>query len=467
MALFMLTTTSGQNRTERTGYEGDYFSLEGAVELFKQSRSIRDFERKINSRKTYVNNLDLNYDGRTDYIRVEHRRQGDFHAIILQVPIDRYELQDVAVIEIEIVSRRDAVLQIIGDADLYGESVIVEPIASTGYSSNRRSSNADFVSHQYVNVYYWPVVQHILGHRYRPYVSPYRWSYYPTWWNAWRPYSWRAYHPRIRIYYRHCHVVHIHRSPRVHRFYLPYRSHSRHVSHRTAKVRAKHANTRVHRPAGHRNGVGETYGGGQRKVKPRGQGSRSRTDGINPRINRPTKSPGTKNQHVSESKSKRRVPAQVQRPSRDRQVSRQKAGVRTQATSPRVRRSTASPHRGERASVNQQRTPGSTKSKRQITSRRPSSNQRVSRAPQTSRSNDRKAQYRSPSHRQKPTVRTPRSNSRSSPQPRINRTEVQKKSSPRARASSSSVHKSTRGSSTVKQRSTTRERKSTTGPRRR
>jgi hypothetical protein len=62
----------------------------------------------------------LNYDGRIDYIRVEHRRQGNYHAIILQALVDRYEVQDVAVIEIEIIGRREAILQIVGDEDLYG-----------------------------------------------------------------------------------------------------------------------------------------------------------------------------------------------------------------------------------------------------------------------------------------------------------------------------------------------------------
>ncbi len=53
--------TNAQYGSERTGYEGDYFSLEGAVELFKESRSINDFERKINSKENWVNNLDLRY----------------------------------------------------------------------------------------------------------------------------------------------------------------------------------------------------------------------------------------------------------------------------------------------------------------------------------------------------------------------------------------------------------------------
>ena len=47
LSLIIMSVANAQYRTERTGYDGDYFSLEGAIELFKQSHSLRDFERKI------------------------------------------------------------------------------------------------------------------------------------------------------------------------------------------------------------------------------------------------------------------------------------------------------------------------------------------------------------------------------------------------------------------------------------
>lgn len=243
-SIFFITATNAQYRTERTGYEGDYFSLEGAIELFKNSRSLSQFERKINSKNSYINNLDLDYDGKIDYIRVEHRRQGDFHAIILQVPIDRRDVQDVAVIEIEKTGPREALLQIIGDPDLYGEEVVVEPFEGTRYSTGNQ-----YVSDNYVNVYYWPIVQHIYGKDYVVYASPYRWNYYPAWWVTWHPYSWNVYYTRVRPYYRHCRVVTIYRTPGVHRFYRPHRRYSTHVAHRTERIRVErgHANRTYNR----------------------------------------------------------------------------------------------------------------------------------------------------------------------------------------------------------------------------
>ncbi len=237
LCICMVTSLQAQYLPERSGFEGDFFSLQGAIELFRESNSLKAFERKINSKKYYVNNLDLDYDGRIDYVRVEHQCQGDFHVIILQVALDKYERQDIAVIEIEKIGRRNAVLQIIGDPDLYGQSVVAEPIGPTTYAETAGYSRTRYANDHYVNVYYWPVVQHMLAPRYRCYVSPYRWSYYPAWWVSWRPISWRIYYPRVRPYIQTCRVVNVYRSPRAHRFYQGRRTYSRRIAERSTKLR--------------------------------------------------------------------------------------------------------------------------------------------------------------------------------------------------------------------------------------
>lgn len=243
--LLVLQVASAQYRTDRSGYEGDFFSLEGALELFEESRTLRDFERKLNSQDRWVNNLDLDYDGQTDYIRVEHRRQREFHVIVLQAIVGRYDVQDVAVIEIEQIGRRDAVLQIVGDEDLYGQEVFVEPVM--GYSDSRRGYNSEYG--EYVNVYYWPVVQYLLGPQYTAvYVSPYRYQYYPTWWTAWRPVTWNIYRPRIVVYSRRFRVVSRHRVIRAHRFYRPSRAYCYDVVVRSNRVRVRYGRAPINRP---------------------------------------------------------------------------------------------------------------------------------------------------------------------------------------------------------------------------
>ena len=80
---------------------GDNFSLQGALEMFKQSKTPEDFEKKLNTKDNYVNNLDLNQDGKIDYIRVIDKTKGDAHALVLRVAVNKSESQDVAVIGIE------------------------------------------------------------------------------------------------------------------------------------------------------------------------------------------------------------------------------------------------------------------------------------------------------------------------------------------------------------------------------
>lgn len=248
LSIIFLSATTAQRGEDRTGYDGDFFSLEGAIELFKNSNTIADFERRLNEEDSYVNNLDLDRDGQIDYIRVEHIRQENFHAIVLQIPLNRYDVQDIAVIEIEKTGRRRAMLQIIGDEDMYGEEVIVEPYSEYGYSRGRGgpSANYDF-KRGYVNVYWWSPVQHIFARHYQIYRSPYYYSYYPNYWRPWRPCGWNVFRPRIVIFHRHYHHVHFHRLRHVHNFYRPYRHYSHHVHHRSNQLRVKHGRPAIQR----------------------------------------------------------------------------------------------------------------------------------------------------------------------------------------------------------------------------
>ena len=128
-AVLLAFSLNAQNNvtTDSTGFPGDGFSLEGALELLKESKSLEDFEKKLNAEDNYVNNLDLNEDGEVDYVRVIDNMDGKVHAITLQVPLNEKESQDVAVIGVQEEGKETTVLQIIGDADVYGEETLVEP----------------------------------------------------------------------------------------------------------------------------------------------------------------------------------------------------------------------------------------------------------------------------------------------------------------------------------------------------
>lgn len=259
--MFISAATSQYDDAFPSGYEGDNFSLEGALDLFKNSHSLDQFERKLNTESNWVNNLDLNYDGRADYIRVEHRSQGDFHAVVLQALVGSRDIQDVAVIEIEKVSRRDAVLQIIGDEDLFGEEVIVEAFdrntlvnGNGNYNSNSRYGG------NYVNVYNWAPVQFIFSRRYVRYVSPYNYNYYPNWWSPWNRCGYDIFRPRVRQYSSFYRPVRIHRVRNVHQFYKPHRAYSNRVLSHTNNVRVKNGRKAVSRSRVQNSNVGTNRG---------------------------------------------------------------------------------------------------------------------------------------------------------------------------------------------------------------
>lgn len=228
--------------SDSTGLPGDHFSMEGALELFKKAESIEDFEKLLNTEDNDVNNLDLNEDGQIDYIRVVDRMDGDVHAFVLQVPVSEKESQDVAVIELEKTGKESAVLQIIGDEDLYGEQKIAEPFEEEeaeqgGKNGPAASSPAVAIV---VNVWGWPSVRFVYRPAYVAYVSPWRWGLYPAWWRPWRPRPWGVFHVRVAPYRVHYHVVTTHRVVRAHRVYTPHRSHSTVVHTRTVtKVNAR------------------------------------------------------------------------------------------------------------------------------------------------------------------------------------------------------------------------------------
>jgi hypothetical protein len=290
-AVLTIGALQAQNQSgqDSTGLPGDNFSLQGALHLFQKSASPEDFEKQLNTESNHVNNLDLNEDGDIDYIRVIDKTGKDVHALILQVPVSESENQDIAVIEIEKTGDATAILQIIGDEDIYGEEVIVEPLDETSSTTgNKGGSFGDLLPPDWwgsksgdplppdwwsslnnhyglavvVNVWLWPSVQFVYAPVYRPWVSPWRWHYYPAWWRPWRPVTWHVWHP-FYSKYRHSYVITpTHRVVRAHRIYTPVRTTSVtvHTRHATA-IGHYHVNrtrTTVTGPRGHTTTVKKT-----------------------------------------------------------------------------------------------------------------------------------------------------------------------------------------------------------------
>jgi hypothetical protein len=223
---------------DSTGLPGDHFSLQGALEMFQKAGSPEEFEQLLNTQDNHVNNLDLNGDGEVDYIRVVSTMKDDAHTFVLQVPVSETESQDVAVIELEKNGADNAMVQIVGDADIYGEQTIVEPKGEGEDEDDGevegvepgKGPSASFAAatmlmpRVVVNVWTWPMVRSVYAPGYRVWVSPWRWRAYPAWWHPWRPLAWRVFHP-FR-YRRHVPFVAVrtHRVVRAHGLYAPHRT---------------------------------------------------------------------------------------------------------------------------------------------------------------------------------------------------------------------------------------------------
>ena len=250
---FATTTITAAAQHNSTGMPGDNFSLQGALEMFKQASSPEAFEKLINSADKNVNNLDLNGDGDVDYIKVIDKAGNNVHAFILQVAVSETESQDIAVIELEKTGDTTAVLQIVGNEDIFGEQIIVEASDEGDEieSVNSDAGNGPSADYYYksnrivVNVFFWPSVRFVYRPAYVPWVSPWRWHHYPGWWKPWRPLAWHVFHPRRLHYQRHFAIVRTHRVVAAHRVYTPHRVSSVTVRTRTTVARNNYKVTRT------------------------------------------------------------------------------------------------------------------------------------------------------------------------------------------------------------------------------
>lgn len=257
------------------GLPGDNLNLYAVLDLFQKCETFEDFEKKLNQEDSKINNLDLNKDGKTDYIKVIDNKTGESHAVVLQVPVSEKENQDVAVIEIDKDKDGKVMVQIVGNEELYGKDYIVEPTendpeakkaaetsgnaptrtektvsedgkttvinnyyTTNNYNSSNNNNSGQDVQIVYVPVNSWPMVHYMYSPSYVVYVSPWYWYSYPVWWTPWNPWYWHDYYWHHYHYYHNHYYYHrtnFYRAPIANSYYHPRRSVSTTViQHRTA-----------------------------------------------------------------------------------------------------------------------------------------------------------------------------------------------------------------------------------------
>jgi hypothetical protein len=264
LLLFAVTLLPAQDETapDSLGLPGDNFDLYGALDLFKASASLEEFETKLNDPANEVNNLDLDEDGNVDYISVNDNMDGDAHAIILQVAISETESQAIAAIEIEKTGTDAADLQIVGDEELYGDDYIVEPETEAA-PAQQKWGEQNFDAHVIVNVWMWPAVRFVYAPGYVVWVSPWHYRHYPAWYKPWKPVGWAVHHRRVARYRAHHHYCHAHRMARAHVVYAHHRRTSAAVHQRNAPRHAAYKQRKAAhaKPGGHPAGKGGPKGG--------------------------------------------------------------------------------------------------------------------------------------------------------------------------------------------------------------
>lgn len=210
LLIFSSGVLSAQNNVpERLNLPGDNLNLYAVIKLFQECKTLEEFEGKLNDSEQMINNLDLNNDGKVDYIMVMDYSEGNLHNIVLRVAMNAHEDQDVAVIIVEKQSDGSVIVQIIGDETLYGKDYIIEPnyaeTPNPGYKGNTNySSSSSGSTTTYYEVSEWPVVVHIYEPYYASWYSPWYWGFYPPYWHPWTPFFWHfyyGYHYHWWVYY--------------------------------------------------------------------------------------------------------------------------------------------------------------------------------------------------------------------------------------------------------------------------
>lgn len=93
--------------------------LKAVTELAKKCKDAPEFEKRLNEKSEAVNNIDLNDDGKVDYIKVTEYGSGDTRGFSLTTEIKPGEVQEIATIEFE-KNAEKATVQTTGNPSLYG-----------------------------------------------------------------------------------------------------------------------------------------------------------------------------------------------------------------------------------------------------------------------------------------------------------------------------------------------------------
>ncbi len=100
--ILLVNSTYAQqaNVYAKNSYVENNLDLNAVSMIFSQSVDAADFETRLNYPDERISNLDLNHDGKVDYLRVTEKIQNNIKIIIIQSEIQPNIFEDVATINI-------------------------------------------------------------------------------------------------------------------------------------------------------------------------------------------------------------------------------------------------------------------------------------------------------------------------------------------------------------------------------
>ena len=144
---------------------GDQLNLQAVGELLKTCKDGPEFEKKLNDTTLRINNLDLNKDGNTDYLKVTEYGNGTNKGFSITDELGPNDIQEIATLQFEQNQNQQTNVTSAGNQTVYGANA---PCYHSCFSMN------DLL------IMHWMFSP-------RPYyISPYHYGYYPTYYRPYR-----------------------------------------------------------------------------------------------------------------------------------------------------------------------------------------------------------------------------------------------------------------------------------------
>jgi len=155
--------------------------LKAVANLFGEVKNLEELEQKLNSEKLHLSNLDLNGDGKVDYLRVVEvsEENQNRHLVLIQAVLAKDIYQDVASIYVESKDKKNVSVQVIGDAYIYGKNYVIEPV---------------YIYRPVIYDWFW-------GPSWVCYTSPWYWGYWPGWYAPYPCWGYTTYWTHVYVYH--------------------------------------------------------------------------------------------------------------------------------------------------------------------------------------------------------------------------------------------------------------------------